>query len=309
MQVYEDLEAFKPERDTIITMGSFDGVHRGHKYLLSRVVAHGRAMGFLSLVLTFFPHPRVVLYPEQGTQYLCTRWERQERLAALGVETTIVLPFTGEVASLSAEEFLRLLLQLRMREFWVGTGFSMGRGREGTTARLRVLAKDMGFHLEVVPPFRDGGEGISSTRIRQLLAVGDVGEAARLLGRRVSFTGRVVPGAHRGKSLGFPTANIPLDPTLAVPQDGVYAVWASVDGQRYPGVANLGGSPSFMRNDRLLEVHLIGLGGELYGQQLTVEFVRRLRPVCLFHDREALTRQIAADVDTAVRLLAGAREV
>lgn len=310
-RLYRSLDVGPPERDVVLTVGSFDGVHRGHQYLLTRLVAHARATDRLSAALTFYPHPRVVLHPEQGTQYLMPRARREEYLGELGVDLVVVLPFTRETAAVTAGEFAeRLHRRLRMRELWVGPDFRMGRGREGTTERLAELGREIGYDLRLVEPLMDRGAPVSSTRIRGLLAEGDVCEAARLLGHPVTFEGHVVAGAHRGKELGFPTANIPLDPTLAVPLDGVYAVWTRLggrNGRALPGVANVGSSPSFASEARLLEVHLIDYrGSDLYGERLVVEFARRLRPVLRFPDRGSLVQQIAADVVATQELLTGA---
>jgi len=307
MKVYHSLDELQPkEEGFLLTVGTFDGVHRGHQYLLTLLVAHARACGCESVVLTFHPHPRQVLYPEGHARYLCSPQQREERIAELGVDHLIVLPFTQELASQSAREFVGRLRRSGMRELWVGEGFRMGRGRTGTAAELCALGREMGFRLRVVRPLRDGGEPISSTRIRWLLEQGDVAEAARLLGWPVALRGVVVPGEGRGQRLGFPTANLPVDPSLALPQDGVYAVWVELNGQRYRGVANLGPRPSFDSHERLLEAFVIDHRGDLYGQCITVEFVRRLRDVRRFEGAESLVRQIAADVEHAEELLGGA---
>lgn len=310
MSIYESLELPRPERDVVLSIGSFDGVHLGHQHLLRNLVAHGRETGRLSAALTFFPHPRAVLRPDQAPQYLTTQEERNELLASLGLDLVVVLRFDRAMAATSGEEFVRLLYdRLRMRELWVGTDFAMGRGRAFAVPELRALGERMGIGLRVVPPFEHGGEPVSSTRIRAVLAAGDVSEARALLGRPVTFRGQVVEGERRGHWLGFPTANLALDPNRAIPLDGVYVVWAVVEGCRYPAVANLGASPSFDSDTRLLEVHLLDYQGDLYGRMMTVEFVQRLRPVERFDDLDALVRQIQGDVQVAREVLSGARAV
>lgn len=308
MSIYESLDLPRPERDVVLSIGSFDGVHLGHQHLLRSLVAQARATGRLSAALTFYPHPRAVLRPDQAPQYLTTQEERNELLLNLGLDLVVVLRFDRAMAATSGEDFVRLLYErLRMRELWVGSDFAMGRGRAFGVPELRALGERLGIALRVVPPYEHGGEPVSSTRIRNVLAAGEVAEARELLGRPVSFRGQVVEGARRGHRLGFPTANLPLDPHRAIPLDGVYVVWAVVDGCRYAAVANLGASPSFDSDTRLLEVHLLDYDGDLYGRMMTVEFVQRLRPVVRFEDLDGLVRQIDSDVRVAREVLSGAR--
>ncbi len=308
MQVYEDLNGPAPDREVVLTIGSFDGVHLGHRHLLDALVRHARSVGRLSAALTFFPHPRAVLHPERAPQYLTTRAERNALLAEAGLDLLIVLSFDRTMADLTGEAFVGMLVErLRMRELWIGRDFALGRGREVDAGRLQALAETLGYRLHVVEPLLVGGEPISSTRIRQALVEGHVAEARVLLGRPVTFSARVVSGARRGQTMGFPTANLPLDPSRAIPLDGVYVVWAILDGSRYPAVANLGTSPSFESEARLLEVHLLDYRGDLYGREMTVEFVQRLRPVLRFPSREALVQQISSDAEAARRILVGVR--
>jgi len=308
MRVYENLDGPEPEHDVVLTIGSFDGVHLGHRYLLGELVRSAREAGRLSAVLTFYPHPRAVLHPERAPQYLTSREERDALLAETGIDLLVVLRFDRAMADMDGQDFVRSLVErLRMRELWVGRDFGLGRGRAVDVGRLQHLAEALGYRLHVVEPLTVDGAPVSSTRIRQLLAEGRVAEARVLLGRPVTFRARVVAGAHRGQQLGFRTANLPLDPNRAIPLDGVYVVWAIVGGMRHPAVANLGASPSFESNTRLLEVHLLDYDDDLYGREMTVEFVQRLRPVLRFPNREALVRQIANDAEEARRLLVGVR--
>ena len=307
MRIYDRLEMPASGRDVVLTIGSFDGVHLGHQHLLDSLVRHARATGRLSGALTFFPHPRAVLHPERAPQYLTTQEERNDLLAATGLDLLVVLRFDRTMANTRGEAFMQLLVErARMRELWIGHDFAMGRGREVNARRLQGLAGSLGFVLQLVSPFLHDGAPISSTRIRDLLSNGLVAEAAQILGRPVTFGGSVVGGARRGQGLGFPTANLPLDLERAIPLDGVYVVWAVVDGVRYPAVANLGASPSFGSDTRLLEAHLLDYDGDLYDKTMTVEFVQRLRPIRRFPDTEALIRQIASDAKAARQMLVGA---
>jgi riboflavin kinase/FMN adenylyltransferase len=290
--------------DTVMTIGSFDGVHRGHQHLLTQLKAQARSTGRQSLVLTFYPHPRAVLRPEAVTTYLSTPQEKAALLEELGLDVLVVLPFTQELANTSAHEFVAgLCSHLRMRELWVGPDFALGSHRRGNIAHLQVLSRQLGFGLHIVTPLCEDGQAISSTRIRALLAQGRVEQVAVMLGRRYEVTAHVVRGVQRGRALGFRTANLQLDPDRALPGDGVYAVWALVEGQRYQAVANIGVRPSFGPGARTLEVHLMDYEGDLYDKVVAVEFAHWLRPEMRFADGERLSQQIAQDVATARSLL------
>jgi len=300
MRVLDNLDNAKPDTDTIVTIGTFDGVHRGHQYLIEQLVRRAKETQRLSVALTFHPHPRMVLNPTARPAYLSSPEERANILEKLGLDLLIILPFTREMADTSAEAFIGWLCdKLRLRELWVGADFALGRGRLGDVPHLQALASTLGYTLRVVTPLYDGGEPISSTRIRNLLLKGQVEEVARLLGRPYAISGSVVKGVQRGRSLGFRTANLQLDPERAAPADGVYAVWAVVDGERHKGVANLGVRPSFGPGERLLEVHLLDYNEDLYGKKTIIEFVRRLRPEMRFEDTSALVEQIRRDIVAA----------
>ncbi|MHB0856515.1 MAG: bifunctional riboflavin kinase/FAD synthetase [Anaerolineae bacterium] len=297
MKVYSSLETVQPQSDTVLTVGTFDGVHRGHQALLRALVQRAKETGRASAVLTFHPHPRLLFQPQAKPLCLSTLDERIAMIDALDVDILLLLPFTRELANTSAEDFVTILRdRLRMRELWVGNDFAMGRGREGNMAYLQKLGPTLGFGVHVIQPQFDGSEPISSTRIRALLARGQVLEAGKLLGRPYSISGRVILGAQRGRTLGFRTANIRPDPDCAIPGDGVYAVWAVFDGLRHPAVANVGIRPSFDAGERLLEVHLLDYEGDLYGRDLAIEFVQWLRPEIRFEEPHELVDQVQRDV-------------
>lgn len=305
MRIVHALEQAQPEHDTVLTIGSFDGVHRGHQHLVRQLVQRARETERLSVALSFYPHPRAVLHPELRPAYLSTPQERATILAALGLDILVLLPFTKELADTPAAAFMgELVRRLRLRELWVGPDFSLGRGREGDVTALRALGQELGYALHLVEPLTEDGEVISSTRIRQLLQEGRVEEAAKLLGRPYSVMGTVIQGAHRGRSLGFRTANLRPDPERALPADGVYVIWASTGHERHGGVANIGVRPSFGTGERLLEAHLLDYSGDLYSQDLLVEFVRFLRPEQRFPDTTALVEQIRRDIAQARAILA-----
>ncbi|MHB1293495.1 MAG: bifunctional riboflavin kinase/FAD synthetase [Anaerolineae bacterium] len=297
IKIYNSLDSVQPTLETVLTVGTFDGVHRGHQALLRALVQRAAETGRSSAVLTFHPHPRLLFQPQSKPLCLSTLDERIAMIEALGVDSLLLLPFTRELADTSARDFAALLHdKMRMRELWVGADFAMGHGREGNVAFLQELGPELGFEVHVVQPLYDGSEPISSTRIRALLARGQVLEAGRLLGRLYTVTGRVIVGAKRGRVLGFRTANIRPDPECSIPGDGVYAVWAIVDGQRRAGVANVGIRPSFDAGERLLEVHLLDYEGDLYGRDLAIQFVQWLRPEKRFEETGALVDQVQRDI-------------
>ena len=289
------------ERTPVVaTIGAFDGIHRGHHLLLGQVVDRARSLGVPSLCVTFDPHPDLVLYPDRHVTYLTDRAEKERVLRQLGLDDVMVIEFTMALSLLSPEEFLGQVAEEHpLAELWVGSDFALGRGRSGTIAALAELGRVQGFALHVVPPQREDREVISSTFIRSLLSQGNVRQANRLLGRRYRISGVVETGAARGRQLGFPTANIRPDPKRALPADGVYAAVVPLDGVEHRAVANLGSRPTFKEGERLLEVHLLDTKQDLYGRQLDVDFVDRLRDVQRFDSIDALRAQIGRDADAA----------
>lgn len=287
-------------RPVVATIGAFDGIHRGHHLLLGQVVDRARALGLLSLCVTFDPHPDLVLYPDRHVTYLTDRAEKERVLRQLGLDDVMVIEFTPALSMLNPEEFLGLVDEEHpLAELWVGSDFALGRDRSGTIAALAELGRIQGFALHVVPPQRADREVISSTFIRSLLSQGNVRQANCLLGRRYRISGVVETGAARGRQLGFPTANIRPDPKRALPADGVYAAIVPLDGIEHRAVANLGSRPTFKEGERLLEVHLLDVAADLYGQHLDVDFVDRLRDVKRFDSIDALRAQIGRDADAA----------
>ena len=287
-------------RPVVATIGAFDGIHRGHHVLLGQVVDRARSLGLRSLCVTFDPHPDLVLYPDRHLTYLTDRAEKERVLAQLGLDDVMVIEFTPALSMLNPEEFLGLVAEQHpLAELWVGSDFALGRGRSGTIPALAELGRVRGFALHVVPPQRADREVISSTFIRSLLSQGNVRHANRLLGRRYRISGTVETGAARGRQLGFPTANIRPDPKRALPADGVYAAVVPLDGVEHRAVANLGSRPTFKEGERLLEVHLLDTKVDLYGHQLDVDFVDRLRDVQRFESIDALRAQIGRDADAA----------
>jgi len=298
MRVEEELAQFTPERDMLLAIGVFDGVHLGHQYLLTELVNQARREGLLSGVVTFRQHPREVLSPGAGLPYLTTLDEKADLLSEEGVEAVVGLSFTPELARLTAREFVSLLADhLRMRGLVIGPDFALGQGREGNAETLRRLGNELGFQVTVVSPRTVGDEVISSTTIRSALAAGNMERVARLLGRPFGLRGTVAIGAGRGTGLGFPTANLATDQRQALPPDGVYVTWAYVDGKAHQSMTNIGTSPTFGENERTVEAFLLDYQGDLYGQDLKLDIVARLRDEKRFDSVDDLKRQMAEDVE------------
>jgi riboflavin kinase/FMN adenylyltransferase len=297
------------DRGSMLTIGTFDGIHLGHQYLISRLVTHAKRGGYLSGLVTFHPHPSAVLSPQHTPLYLTTAEEKAILLEKLGLDWAVILAFKSELAAISPRDFARCLYRrLNMRGLWVGDDFAFGRNREGNVETLQALGSEMGFQVQVIPVVNNGGQKISSSRIRALLWDGDVLEAARLLGRRYRLSGRVVRGARRGRRLGFPTANIDVPPDRVVPAHGIYATYACLGSQRYESVTNIGVRPSFDSGARTIEAHLLGFDRDIYGHDLVIDFVARLRPEHRFHDVKELIAQIDQDIVEAREILGTAAE-
>ncbi|MDP2726408.1 MAG: bifunctional riboflavin kinase/FAD synthetase [Dehalococcoidia bacterium] len=306
MQIVEELARLTPSREVVLTIGVFDGVHLGHQHLLNQVIEEAREQKALSGVVTFYPHPRQVVYREEPVPCLCTLEERIEILKSLGIEVIASLSFTPKLASMGARQFISLIQEhLRMKQLVVGPDFALGKGREGDLEALAVIGREQGFGVRVVTPLEQDSLVVSSTAIRQALAEGDVIQAARLLGRPVSVSGKVIAGAHRGKGLGFPTANLAVEPDLALPANGVYVTRAYLGSSSHPSVTNIGYNPTFGGRQRTVEVHLLDFEGDVYGQTMRIELLRRLREEKRFATVEELVSQMTHDVEQARGILRG----
>jgi len=304
MQVETELAKFPPEKDMSLTIGVFDGVHLGHKHLIAQLTELARKQGLVSGVVTFSRHPREVLAPQTRLPFLTDLDQRIELLKNEGVGAVITLSFTPELARLSPKEFLgKLKKHLRMRGLVIGPDFALGRNREGNTDALRHLGEEMGFSLTVVPPLKINGEVVSSTAVRKALTEGDMKRVQSLIGRPFRLHGRVVTGDKRGIELGFPTANLDTEAEQALPAEGVYTSRACIDDQSYPAMTNIGRHPTFGGSQRLVEVYLLDYEGDLYGRELTVDIIDRLRGEIKFDTPEELKKQIAEDVKRGKAIL------
>ena len=305
MQIEDELAQFSPPKETLITIGVFDGVHLGHKYLISKLVRQAAGQNLLSCVITFRQHPRDLLSPKTKLLYLCSVPERIQLLKNEGVDIVAALTFNRELAKLSARDFVALLKKhLKMRGLVIGPDFTLGRNREGNTETLRSLGQEMGFSVTVIAPKIIDGEVASSTAIRQALAEGNMEKVTRLLGRPFSLRGKVARGEHRGTGLGFPTVNLNVNAKMALPPDGVYATRANIGVQEYQAVTNIGKRPTFGDNNELtIESFILNYNYDVYGKEVKIEIIQRLREEKAFANVEELKKQIAEDVKRGTAIL------
>ena len=296
---------------SVVTLGNFDGAHLGHAAIIRRAVERADALGGRPVALTFEPHPIAVLAPDRAPPMIQPLHDRLASLRDLGIATTILQRFTLRFAGLDPEAFVRdfLVRHVDVAHVVVGYNVNFGRQRAGSAETLVAFGRRFGFGVDVVGPVTAAGDGehVSSTRLRECLARGDVRGARALLGRPHALRGRVVVGDQRGRTLGFPTANLHVRPGIALPPDGVYAVVAEVDGRRHRAVLNIGVRPTFDGKRRVLEAYLLDFAGDLYRHWLVVHLIERLRGEQRFADVDALRAAIAADVTATRRVLADDR--
>ena len=305
MRILRDLRFFPPElRPSVAALGAFDGIHLAHAKILDAAVERARALSLSAVACTFDPHPTAVLRPEKAPAPIGTLDENLARIAEHGLDATLVIPFTLEFSHMEAETFVDevLVKALGVREVVVGFNHTFGRGARGTAALLRDLGTGRGFVTHVLPPLQVNGLTVSSSAIRDALRDGDVDLAAALLGRPYSVTGTVQRGAGRGRTLGFPTANLRPDRPLAL-AGGVYAARARWDDRRADAVVNIGYRPTFEESQYWIEAYLFDFSGDLYDRTLTLDFLGRIRAEMKFSGVEALKAQVQADMGEARRLL------
>jgi riboflavin kinase/FMN adenylyltransferase len=302
MQILTDLAQVKPE-PSCLTIGFFDGVHRGHRYLISQATKTARQQGLRAVLLTFYPHPNVVL---RGAEpfYLSTREEKLALLSELDLDLIVIQPFTPGLTQTRARQFIDWLIKgVGLVNLWVGPDFTMGYRREGNIPFLQRAGNERSFKVNIVEQLRLDGKPISSSRIRRALQEGDVTLAARCLGRPYCLQGPVVIGAQRGRTIGIPTANVEVPAERAVPAHGVYAAWARLCNERHRAVVNIGTRPTFDGGLCTIEAHLLDFNRDIYGQQLKIDFIARLRTEQPFKNAKALVKQINRDIEQARQLL------
>ena len=295
-------------RGTVVTVGTFDGVHRGHWAVLQEIHQRARRSDRRSVLVTFHPHPLRIVKPEVAPPLLTTPLEKKEILAESGLDYAVFISFTPTLAAYSPRRFVEEVLvgRIGVDELVIGYDHGFGRGRSGDVDTLREIGGELGFGVDVVPPETVDEGAISSTRIRKAISVGEMDEARRCLGRPYSFRGVVVRGDGRGRELGFPTANLQVEADgKLIPPAGVYAVWGVVAGRPRPGALHIGPRPTFQGSPPTTELHLLDFEGDLYGEEIRVDFVSHLREVRPFTDVTALADQLATDVEEARTILVG----
>jgi len=302
MQVIEDLNALeKPLINPVLTIGNFDGVHRGHLALFEKVKERARAIGGCSAVMTFEPHPIRVMKPGNGPRLITPTQQKVDLIGRAGIDVLFCIPFTREFADISAQDFVRNILVTRIgiKELVVGYDYAFGRNREGNIPLLREMGKKLGFALHLVGPIHVDQMPVSSTSIRRLIQEGRLAEAKTLLGRDFQVEGTVVRGHNRGgRLLGFPTANLnPQDELL--PGTGVYAVFVLINGMAYNGVTNVGYNPTFLDKVLSVETHILDFSKDIVGEKIQLTFLHRLRDEKVFKNVQELTDQISQDIRDA----------
>lgn len=298
MEHYRSLEGFFVERSWL-TVGTFDGVHRGHQRVIQRLVEGARAAGTTSVALTFDPHP-AALFGRSDIKLLTLPDERAELLGGLGVDVVITHPFNRDVAEMTAFDFMqRLHSHFRLERFILGYDSTLGKDREGDIPRLTEIGTELGYTVEVTPVLSDENGVISSTKIRTLIAAGEMAQAARLLTRPYQLQGVVIRGDQRGRTIGFPTANLGYSAEKLIPAAGIYACWAYCGSQRYKAAVNIGINPTFTpdRSSLSVEAYLLDFDRDIYDETLRLEFIVRLRDELKYNSAEALTAQIQNDVE------------
>jgi riboflavin kinase/FMN adenylyltransferase len=308
MQVIRDLTEVHLTEPAVLTIGTFDGLHRGHQILVDQLKTAAQNRQAQSVVVAFHPRPKTVLAPHLfNNDYLTTPDERIALFENLGLDVLILIPFTIEFSQTTGYDFIKLVVErLNLVEFWVGHDFALGKNREGNVKKLTALGQEFNYTLCIVEPFLLDGKVISSTQIRQHLLAGEVRQATYLLGRYPSLSSKIVQGAQRGHTIGFPTANFAIPAERLLPANGVYATFIqrTGDNRRYASVTNVGIRPSFDGNERNVETYIFDFNADIYGQAFTLKFVERLRPEKKFDSIDVLIAQLAQDTEQARTLLA-----
>lgn len=299
MKVIYDIAEFKPEKPVILTQGTFDGVHFGHQKILRQVVDEALQIGGVSVLLTFYPHPRLVLYPDDNElKLLSTIEEKVDLVSALGIDYLIIMPFTQELSRLRADEFVRDILveKLHLTKLIIGYDHRFGRNREGGMQEMVLFSETYGFELEEIPAQDISESIVSSTKIRQALLNGEVHQAGKYLGTAYVLRGKVEEGMQRGTTIGYPTANIRVNSSYKlIPKNGVYAVWVYIDEKKFEGMLNIGYNPTFDDKKWSVEVHLFDFNQNVYHKEITIAFVSRTRDEQKFDDLQSLINQLKED--------------
>jgi riboflavin kinase / FMN adenylyltransferase len=307
MEIIRDLEALPRHPYPVTAIGNFDGVHLGHRAILKAAIDRARAAGGTAFALTFDPLPAKLLVPARAPRLILTPDDKLELLRLSGIDGVIVIKFTLDLSMLSPHDFVRdyMSAKIGVREVVVGQNFRFGHNRAGTPAVMVELGRQLGFDTDVVGPVKVGGVEVSSTKVRGAIAAADLRGAARLLGRYHFLHGPVVRGRERGRTIGFPTANLASE-TECIPPDGVYATRVILDDGAYPSITNIGMRPTFAESAHSIEAHIFDFTRDIYGSRIKLELIERIRPEKKFADADALKAQIAVDLGKAREILAAA---
>ena len=307
MKIYHQLADFHPPQYSVVTSGTFDGVHLGHQKILGRLKELAARKQGETVLLTYWPHPRLILQPEDNSlRLLTTLTEKVKLLEELGVDHLIILPFTKELSQMSSEEFIREILveKVQTKTLVIGYDHKFGKNREGSFEYLKSHSHLFGFDMEEISRQDVDDLAVSSTKIRTALAQGDISTASKYLGRPYFLSGQVVKGHQIGRSIGFPTANIQVvDKYKLLPRDGAYAVYAEVGAIRYKAILNIGDRPTVDGKKKTIEAHLIDFDGDVYGQELSIHFQEFLREEERFENLDALKNQLVIDRERAIFIL------
>ena len=299
MKVVYDIKEFDPQKPVVLTQGTFDGVHFGHRKILRHVVSEAREIDGVSVLLTFYPHPRLVLYPDDNElKLLTTIEEKVELVSAIGIDYLIIIPFTQELSRLRASDFVRDILveQLHIAKLIIGYDHRFGRNREGGLKEMSQFAETYNFKLEEIPPQDIKDSIVSSTKIRKALLEGDVHLARAYLGDLYTISGKVEEGLQRGTTIGYPTANVRVGSSFKlIPKNGVYAVWVYIDKIKYAGMLNIGYNPTFEDKKWSMEVHILNFNKNIYHHKILISFYSRIREEMKFENATALVNQLTKD--------------
>ncbi len=303
MSFRQRLASAAPGKETVVTVGVFDGVHQGHRHLLRQVVQLAGGQ-YIPTVVTFSNRPITVLRPGTEPSYLTTPEQRVDLIKEQGIKLVVSMEFTHELAQVTAGEFAKSLAEsLKMKGLVMGPDSTLGKDRQGDLTFMQRQGEQLGFWVQAVDPLVVEGQLVKSRRIRDSLTDGDVAVGPQLLGRNHSLSGVVVLGDQRGRTLGFPTANLDVDSQLLLPGDGIYATWAIIDGRRYQSATSIGVRPTFGLTQRLVEVFVMDFSADIYGDTMGVEFIKKVRDQEKFDGLDALVKQIGVDVDNCRKVL------
>ncbi len=305
MKVYYNPAHIEKKKKTVVTIGTFDGVHLGHRKILDEVIRKAKEIGGRSLVITFHPHPRFVVNPDEKFELLTTIDEKMERFEVAGIDVALAINFTKEFSQLSYREFIEKIIcdEIGVSHFVIGYDHKFGKNRSGDKEKLLEFAEKCEYSVSSVDGVSIDGEVISSTKIRKALYEGNIDKANKFLGYNYSFFGKVVRGAQRGRTLGFPTANVKPEKDKLIPANGVYAVKVTVKDVEFFGLMNIGNRPTFENlNQKIIETYILDFNEDIYGRIIKTEILARLRDEKKFVTKEALLRQIETDLENAKKI-------